>query len=533
MLAEKLRAATAAASTGAWDLAYAYYAPPAPLSWNVSTVSKIGGVNINAQDTSPQGVFFKPDGLKMYVVGQTNDLVYEYDLSAAWNVNTATFLQSFNVGPQEAAPTGIFFKPDGLKMYIVGTIGDDVNEYNLSTAWNISTASYLQTFSVAGQEINPTDLFFKPDGLKMYIVGITGDDVNEYNLSTAWNVSTASYLQNFSVAAQDTAPQGLFFKSDGLKMYIVGSTNDGVYEYNLSTAWNVSTATYLQTYTFLTLTAPNGIFFEPNGGVFYVTGTYASGTTDAVVRSYTIGGFNIAAQETTPNGIFFKPDGFKMYIVGSLGDDVNEYNLSVAWNIATASFLQTFSVAAQDLAPQDLFFREDGLKMYIVGSTNDNVYEYNLSTAWNVSTASYLQAFSVVAQDTGPTGVFFKPGGLKMYVVGQTNDAVYEYNLSAAWDISTASYLQTFSVAGQDTSPQGVFFKPDGLKMYIIGSTGDSVYEYNLSTAWNVSTASYLQEFSVLIQESAPTGIFFKSNGTKMYIIGTAEDFVYQYSLGV
>jgi DNA-binding beta-propeller fold protein YncE len=107
-------------------------------------------------------------------------------------------------------------------MYIIGSSGDDVNEYNLATAWDISTASFLQTFSVSAQESNPTDVFFRDDGLKMYVIGSSGDDVNEYNLATAWDISTASFLQSFSVAAQETNPQGVFFKPDGLKMYVIG-----------------------------------------------------------------------------------------------------------------------------------------------------------------------------------------------------------------------------------------------------------------------------------------------------------------------
>jgi hypothetical protein len=103
----------------------------------------------------------------------------------------------------------------------------------VGAAWDISTASYLQNFSVAAQETVPRDLFFKPDGTKMYIVGSSGDDVNEYDLSTAWDISTASYLQNFSVAAQETIPSGLFFKPDGTKMYIVGFSGDAVNEYDL------------------------------------------------------------------------------------------------------------------------------------------------------------------------------------------------------------------------------------------------------------------------------------------------------------
>src|SRR6056297_3399499 len=118
-------------------------------------------------------------------------------------------------------------------MYITGSGGDDVNEYDLSSAWDVSSASYLQNFSVAAQDTAPLGLFFKPDGTKMYVLGNIGDDVNEYDLSTAWDVSSASYLQNFSVASQDTIPTGLFFKPDGTKMYVAGSLVDSVFSYTL------------------------------------------------------------------------------------------------------------------------------------------------------------------------------------------------------------------------------------------------------------------------------------------------------------
>jgi len=273
MLADKLRAASSSA--------------PVQIAWNISRCVYSGiSVSIGSQSGTPEDIFFKPDGLKMYVVDNGGDDVDEYNLSTAWNVSTASYLQKFSVAAQETTPNGLFFKPDGLKMYVCGSSSDNINEYNLSTAWNVSTASYLQKFSVAAQETVPTGLFFKPDGLKMYIIGAAGDDINEYNLSTAWNVSTASYLQSFSVAAQTTNPRSIFFKPDGLKMYVSGdqSLTDYVHEYNLSTAWNVSTASYLQR-------------------------------------------FSVEAQAALCNGIFFKPDGLKMFALSRDPNSVFEYDL--------------------------------------------------------------------------------------------------------------------------------------------------------------------------------------------------------------
>jgi DNA-binding beta-propeller fold protein YncE len=302
-------------------------------------------------------------------------------------------------------------------------------------------------------------------------------------------------LQSFNVSGQDTTPQGLFFKPDGAKMYVVGSTNNTIYQYST-----------------VTPAAPS--WTDP----------------DLANASYDSVSFSVAGQEAISGGLAFKPDGTKMYVVGRSGDDVNEYDLSSAWDITTASYLQNFSVSAQETSPEGLFFKPDGTKMYIVGQSGDNVYEYNLSSAWDISTASYVQNFSVSTQEASPQGLFFKTDGTKMYVVGVSTDSVYEYSLSSAWDISTASYVQNFSVASQEASPEDLFFNPDGTKMYVIGRGGDDVNEYDLSSAWDISTASYTLSFSVASQETQPKGLFFKPDGSKMFIVGYGTDTIYQYS---
>jgi len=252
--------------------------------------------------------------------------------------------------------------------------------------WDVSSAIYLQKISVATKEILPTGVFFKPDGTKMYTIGIDGVTVDEYDLSTAWNVSTAVYLEEISVNAKETSPRGVFFRADGLKMYTVGSDGDSVDEYDLSTAWNVSSAIYLEE-------------------------------------------ISVATKETAPQDVFFKPDGTKMYTMGDNGDTVDEYDLSTAWNVSTAVYLEEISVNAKETIPQGVFFRADGLKMYTIGVAGRSVDEYDLSTAWNVSTAVYLQEISVITEETSPQGVFFKPDGTKMYIIGVDGIAVDEYEL--------------------------------------------------------------------------------------------------------
>jgi len=252
--------------------------------------------------------------------------------------------------------------------------------------------------------------------------------------------------------------------------------------------------------------------------------------------SYDSVSFSVSSQDSVPTGLFFKDDGTKMYVVGSTNDTVYQYSLSTAWDVSTASYDSvSFSVSGQDSVPTGLFFKDDGTKMYVVGRLNDTVYQYSLSTAWDVSTASYDSvSFSVASQETSPTGLFFKPDGTKMYVIGYSNDTVYQYTLSTAWDLSTASYDSvSFSVSGQEAAPRDLFFKDDGTKMYVVGNGSNTVYQYSLSTAWDLSTASYDSiSFSVASQDTSPEGLFFKDDGTKMYVVGAINDLVYQYTTG-
>ena len=260
--------------------------------------------------------------------------------------------------------------------------------------------------------------------------------------ATPWDVSTATYADKYkNVATQDTYPYGLAFSSDGTKMYIVGTSSDTVYQYTLSTTWDISTAEYA------------------NKSVY------------------------VGDEDTSPYGVTFSSDGDKMYFMGYGSDTVYQYTLSTGWDVSTATYAdKSKSVTAQESAPRGVTFSPNGTKMYIVGTSSDTVYQYTLSTAWDVSTATYANKYkSVTAQDTSPYGSAFNTDGTKMYIMGYGSDTVYQYTLSTAWDVSTATYDDKYkSVTAQQPYPRDVAFSPDGMKMYIVGDGSNNVYQYTL-----------------------------------------------------
>lgn len=277
------------------------------------------------------------------------------------------------------------------------------------------------------------------------------------------------------------------------------------------------------TYTFSNPGAVQSFQLEVTGGS--VGYDISAATYDAVSLS-------VAAQDGQPQGLTFKPDGTKMYVAGGVYDRVYQYSMSNSYDLSTASYDSVFfNFNTQDAAPRGITFNTDGTSLYMVGGVNIAVFQYTLSTAYDVSSLSYaFRSVSVSSQDTLPNDVKFNPDGTKMYMVGQNSDSVYQYSLSTSFDVSTASYDSvSFSVASQLSAPRGLSFNDDGSKFYVVGVTS-SVHQYSMSTPYDLSTASYDSVSFSISQDTSPYGLFFSTGGTKMYTAGASTDTVYQYS---
>jgi len=298
----------------------------------------------------------------------------------------------------------------------------------------------VNTASNIGEQI---EIFKQKEGVDLEFRTLrAGTGIDLYNSvpTGAWNIENCSYdTVSKDVSSQDSAPRGVAFNSDGSKMYIVGGGNKTVFQYTLSTPWNVSTATHDTSK-------------------------------------------NVSSQDIYPQGVAFNSDGSKMYIMGYNNKTVYQYTLSTPWNVSTATYDSiSKSVSSQDGAPRAVAFNSDGSKMYIVGSNNGTVYQYTLSTPWNVSTATYDTSKSVSSQDGVPYDVAFNSDGTKMYIMGYGNKTVYQYTLSTPWNVSTAIYDSiSKDVSSQESTPRGVAFNSDGSKMYIVGYTNDTVYQYTV-----------------------------------------------------
>lgn len=271
---------------------------------------------------------------------------------------------------------------------------------------------------------------------------------------------------NSDGTVSSVAQTEIILEAAGTKMFFIGYGYDRVWRFNLSTAFDLTTASYNSNKTL--------------------------------------------TEEAVPYDLVFNNDGTKLFTIGSNGDRVYEYALSTAYQVTTISFIQNYSVSGLDTAPTGLAFNNDGSKLFIAGTVSDRVYELNLSTPFSLSSVSVVQNIYIGGNVANVRGLEFNSDGTKFFTLESGGDYIYEYEMSTGFDISTATYARRFYVGSQETDPQGFSFSADGTKMYILGTTSDSVFEYDLSTGFKVDTASYSgNSLSVSGQDSSPTGITF------------------------
>jgi len=245
--------------------------------------------------------------------------------------------------------------------------------------------------------------------------------------------------------------------------------------------------------------------------------------------------FSLSGQSiTTPEEIRFKPDGTKFYILGN-NVAIYQYAMSTAWDVSTASYEnKSFNVSAQEANSQGLALNADGTSFYTCGSSRV-AYQYDLTTAYDVSTASYAsKSFSLSGQISGgvPWGLDFDSTGTKLYVIGSPG-TVYQYTLSTAFDVSTASYAsKSFDTTSQTSDTVSLALSSDGASLYVMSNGNDTVFKYTLSTPNDLATASYSGfSFTTTSQDTTPYGVAVKTDDTQVYITGAQNDSVYQYSL--
>ena len=274
---------------------------------------------------------------------------------------TVTFVESHELTGSGGTPRYFDFNEDGTRLIIVEGATDFIEQYTLSTGYDLTTLSYAGN----GQRFNsnsggtgdgqPRGIEFNGDGTKMFVVGNAADEINQYSLSTGFNVKTASFAQKIDITnTVGTGPHGMEFSGDGTKIFL-NNRGQSVLEFHID-AFDIkplgSVVRTIDISDHLTKSL-RGMEFGDDGNKFYVIeADCASACFDvAKVHEFTLGiaydvdsfsyegEFDVLEWEQDAQGLGFSPDGTSMYVLGTNRGDGNH-----RWN-GTGEFIREFELS--------------------------------------------------------------------------------------------------------------------------------------------------------------------------------------------
>jgi len=223
-----------------------------------------------------EGFYLSEDGTKLYTASFTgSNQIKQYNLSVEWKISTTSLVYELDVSSQVTFTTGVEFKPDGTLMYVTGGSGGSykILTYELDTAWDLSTASLLNSVSIA----SPGGIRFKPDGTSVFVLDFTNpDSIKEYSLATPWSLLSRSGSAINTVTltnpSGDNDILGFTFNSNGTKIFATSEGTSSIYEFDMN-EWQINTAVYK--YAFFVgdrLSSPSDIFIKPDREKFITVG---------------------------------------------------------------------------------------------------------------------------------------------------------------------------------------------------------------------------------------------------------------------
>ncbi len=310
--------------------------------------------------------------------------------------------QIFQDGTNSTTLNGIEFNSDGTKMFTVYQGDSDIdfiNEYDLSTPFDISTHTY------AG-------------------------DTERCNLANGW--SEEAYEEEPNITGD------MVFSSNGLHIFLINRglnnvDNDALWRYDLTKPFDVSTCTLAQ---------------EKDPDVSGALNGWRSGSIETFHK------------RNHAQGVAINPDGTKIFISFNATRDIagkssiREYSLSTPYDISTLTHVDSAGILLPNSAPSSnpdaLSLSADGKKIFIVyHGTNGSdaiVEQYSLSSPYDTTDFNLDGALNVndLVSDKSLTqgrAIAFSAKGFKMFVSDDHNgdasitEAIYEFNLACPFNL--------------------------------------------------------------------------------------------------
>jgi hypothetical protein len=445
---------------------------------------------------SPRGIAVRGDDGSSYFLNTRNptnpDGFFRWPLPTPWDITSRVVNDDnrliYDLGNN---PRGIWFSSDGTKMFSLDTSGPAwlVYQWNLPAAWTLEpNPSPGPSFDLSGEVAGAVGLTFSSDGRKMYVADNINDDIEQYNLSTAFDVSTAVYA-NKTLSLNNgtgTDPRGIAMMDDHL--YVIYEDNPNyVEQYCLPGFPEVDEWVFDAAYLFAAQSVAQCRYVPDGSRVYARTNTNQStdfiryNTPDYSVPFVPENDASPTSGQAFPNdgteGFDFGSDGTKVYISRSGGNRMREYiNNGTPYKFQTGDLVLNFDMAGVNRA-LDVAMLGSGLKLIYLDSANQLIRSITMTLPDDLSTGAVDAAtFDPSNENASMGSLDVSPDGVSLYLRGLGN-IIYEYEFGTPGDVSTLTYTGrsldvTSDLPVGSTSAVGVSVSPNNQHMVVVARNG-------------------------------------------------------------
>ena len=506
------------------------------------------GVNYNYNTIVPRGLWMKPDGTQTFVIDAADDKVKAFNLNVADNISTA--VDASDEFQLEVGAQGLSISPDGLELLYVDA--QTFKQRTLGVAWDLSTAGAATSYNVASDHASadPQDLTWADSGTKVFWTDEEDLTVKQYNLSGAYDISTATIdVDEINLVARFPLGEGIggiFMKPDGTTLFIgvdfasdAGFTvqSPAVRQFELS-AFDLTTATEIASTDFYIGQLLSFMPHFASGDYDWVIGREAAGT----YREVQFGDANVS-------GAFLGGPAS-----GEGGHDWDDADNDQFWGLSR--------VADCTWEGRFRFFREPdpaslgGDNRMMIGSCNSNHHGLSIETLarpwglmWNdVSTKFGLMCSgSGIQVSAGTPGDGYNYGSYHDFTIQRvdagSNNATFHFwfdgkykgsrtaHQGAGWVNNAFAYGKNGGIAGWDYASgiHEVWIRSYSVLKHTVAV--DHLPHNVDETALNVVGRSVVDETG---RESTSTYLAFSGDGLYGYVQGNdaaVGNYIYQYNL--
>jgi sugar lactone lactonase YvrE len=488
-----------------------------------------------------RGFTFNDTGTRIFICNDQDDIL-AYEMDTPYDHVNATYSSSLSVTALSGLTQGTcirFSDAASGKAYILDYSANTIKQYSLSTMYDMSTATQdtSDTLDTSSEDTSIFSFFFNSDGTKLYAVGRTspGESIYQYDLTTAWDLSTASYAsKSLDISAKAPNANGGVMSSDGKKVILGDSSNDKLVMYTLSTAYDISTGTFTNETSVPSAVTCVGLEVDPTGTRLFFSDGQGSGTGE--IRAYDIGSIDIELDLSTgtvfehrPKDVFYaniklvNPPASGTLSSATLilhGGTRDSYNLNRI-NVDNVSMDITAYISGD--------FYMTGLA---VNNSNDEItaastrfnyfgrfdtFKINDHENWTSWNRTRVFAASTPYSYTGESSLSFSRDGKWMYWSNSYRGRIYWINMDEPFNITESNWItnNTRTLSG---SENGLLINPDGTKLYSLDSGSRRIYIHDLKYTGNrydPSTLSLIDNFYLTAVDS----IAFNTSSAPHYMV--------------